>query len=152
MPSYFLVVSLDSNGLMLNCHKLIIRKCELSKMYHDASTAAGHVAVSYSKFCDLWNQLYPFTVIMRQASDLCWTCEKNNNQILKSANLPETRKAKAVKQQETHLKIAAEERDFYKSYCKTTKDARIDHIKDVDFSGKRVQCRLQSRRNSSLLI
>ena len=81
-------------------------------------TAAGHVAVGYSKFCDLWKQLCPFIVIMRPASDLCWTCQKTNNQILKSANLPETRKAEAVKQQETHLKLAAEERDFYKSCCK----------------------------------
>ena len=112
-------------------------------MYHYASTAAGHVAVGYSKFCDLWKQLCPFIVIMRPASDLCWTCQKNNNQILKSANLPETQKAEAVKQQEAHLKLAAEERDFYKSCCKTTKDALVDHLKDVDFSEKRVACSLE---------
>ena len=120
-----------------------LTKCKLWKMYHDASTAAGHVAVGYSKFCDLWKQLCPFIVIMRPASDLCWTCQKNNNQILKSANLPETRKAEAVKQQETHLKLAAEERDFYKSCCKTTKDALADHLKDVDFSEKRIACSLE---------
>lgn len=67
-----------------------LTKCKLWKMYHDASAAAGHVAVGYSKFCDLWKQLCLFIVIMRPASDLCWTCQKNNNQILKSANLPET--------------------------------------------------------------
>ena len=98
-----------------------LTKCKLWKMYHDASTAAGHVAIGYSKFCDLRKQLCPFPVIMRPASDLCWTCQKNNNQILKSANLPETQKAEAVKQQETHLKLAAEERDFYKKLLQNNK-------------------------------
>ena len=77
-----------------------LTKCKLWRLYQDASTAAGHVAVGYSKFCDLWNQLCPFIVIMRPASDLCWTCQKNNNQILKSANLPEGQKAEVVKKQD----------------------------------------------------
>ena len=66
-----------------------LTKCKLWKSYQEACTAAGQVAVAYSKFCDLWNQLCPF-IITRPASDLCWTCQKNNKQILKSANLPET--------------------------------------------------------------
>jgi len=40
-----------------------LTKCKLWKMYHDASNAAGHVAVGYSKFCDLWKQPCPFIVI-----------------------------------------------------------------------------------------
>ena len=31
---------------------------------------------------------------MRPATDLCWTCQKNNNFIQKSVNMPESQKAK----------------------------------------------------------
>ena len=110
-----------------------LTRCKLWKSYQDACTAAGQVAVGYSKFCDLWNQFCPFIIIMRPASDLCWTCQKNNNQILKSANLPETEKAKVVRQQELHLKLAAGEREFYKSCCKTAKEVLAEPLKNVDF-------------------
>ena len=118
-------------------------KSRLWKTYQDACGADGRVAVGYSKFCDLWGQLCPFIVIMRPASDLCWTCQKNNNQILKSANLPEAQKAELVKQQEVHLRLAAGERDFYKKCCTTTKDALTEHLKDVDFTEKRAPCTLE---------
>ena len=36
-----------------------LAKCKFWKMYLDASTAAGHVAVRYPKFCYLWKQLCP---------------------------------------------------------------------------------------------
>ena len=80
-----------------------LTKHKLWKIYQDACIAANQVAVGYSKFCDLWKQLCPFIVIMRPASDLCWTCQKNNNQIHKSANLPEFQKAEVVRQQERHF-------------------------------------------------
>ena len=41
------------------------------------------------------------------------------------------------------LKMAADERDFHKSRCKATKDALVDHLKDIDFSEKRVACSLE---------
>ena len=81
---------------------------------------------------------------MRPASDLCWTCQKNNNQILRSANLPESQKAKAVKQQEKYLTLAAGERDYYKGCCKTTKDALAEQFTTVDS--------MQSRGNSALFL
>ena len=119
-----------------------LTKHKLWKIYQDACIAASQVAVGYSKFCDLWKQLCPFIVIMRPASDLCWTCQKNNNQIHKSANLPEFQKAEVVRQQERHLLLAAGEREFYKNCCKTTKDALTEHLESVDFTEKRAPCSL----------
>ena len=115
-------------------------KSRLWKSYQGACAAVGHESVGYSKFCDLWTQLCPFIVIMRPASDLCWTCQKNNNQILKSANLPDVQKAEVVRQQENHLRLAAGERDFYKNCCKTTKDTLIEYLRSVEFSEKRAPC------------
>ena len=120
-----------------------LTKCKLWKMYQDASVAAGHVAVGYSKFWDLWNQLCPFIVVIRLPSDLCWTCQKNNNQILKSANLPESQQAEVVKKQEVHFKMSSGGREFYKSCCETTKKELAEHLKDVDFSEKRAAWSLE---------
>jgi len=64
-------------------------KHSLWKKHSDISTSTGQALVAYSKFCDLWNQLCLFILVMRPATDLCWTCQKNNTQINKSANLPE---------------------------------------------------------------
>ena len=120
-----------------------LTKSRLWKLYQDSCVTVGQLAVGYSKFCDLWRQLCPFVVIMRPASDLCWTCQKNNNQILRSANLPESKKAEVVKQQEKHLTLAASERDYYKGCCKTTKDALAEHLTTVDFSEKHAPCSLE---------
>ena len=86
-----------------------LTKHGLWKTYFDICTSTGQVSVGYSKFCDLWNQLCPFILIMRPATDLCWTCQKNNTQINKSANLPEAEKVDVVRKQEEHLRLASGE-------------------------------------------
>ena len=86
----------------------VLTKHGLWKMYTEISSSQGQLSVSYSKFCDLWNQLCPFIVIMRPTTNLCWTCQKNNNLIQKTANLPETQKAEAVRAQEEHKKLEHE--------------------------------------------
>ena len=55
-----------------------LTKHGLWKTYFDICMSTGQVSVGYSKFCDLWNQLCPFILIMQPATDLCWTCQKNN--------------------------------------------------------------------------
>ena len=55
---------------------------------------------------------------MRPMSDLCFTCEHNNSQIFRSANLPESLKSACVRAQEEHLSRANGERTFYKSTIK----------------------------------
>ena len=56
----------------------VLTKHGLWKTYTEISSSQGQLSVGYSKFCDLWNQLCPFVLIMRAATDLCWTCQKNN--------------------------------------------------------------------------
>ena len=110
-----------------------LTKHTLWKTYQDACHAVGHVAVGYSKFCNLWKQLCPFVLIMRPATDLCWICQKNNNHIHRVANLGEAEKAEVLRQQERHLQLAMGERDYYKTCCKKS-EALTEHLKDVDFS------------------
>ena len=83
----------------------VLTKYSLWKTYEGICASQGHISVGYSKFCDLWNQLCPFVLIMRPATDLCWTCQKNNNSIQQTANLPEEQKVAAVRAQEKHLQL-----------------------------------------------
>ena len=100
-----------------------LMKHSLWKTYQNLLNSTERNSVGYSKFCDLWKQLCPFLVIimMRPATDLCWTCQKNNNGIHKSANLPDTQKAEVVRAQEEHLRLAAGEREYYKLAVKNVK-------------------------------
>lgn len=98
-----------------------LTKHGLWKTYSDVCTSLNQISVGYSKFCDLWNQLCPFILIMRPATDLCWTCQKNNNQIRRTTNLPEAEKAEAVKKQQEHLRISSGEREQYKKCCEEQK-------------------------------
>lgn len=77
---------------------------------------------------------------MWPATDLCWTCQKNNNPIHKTANLPDREKAEAVRRQEEHLHLAAEERILYKNCCQESKGSVQNYIKDVDFLVGREPC------------
>ena len=83
----------------------VLTKYSLWKTHGGICASQGHISVGYSKFCDLWNQLCPFVLIMRPATDLCWTCQKNNNLMQQTANLPEEQKVAAVKAQEEHLQL-----------------------------------------------
>lgn len=118
----------------------VLTKHGLWKTYTEICLSQGQLSVGYSKFCDLWKQLCPFVLIMRPATDLCWTCQKNNNLIQKTANLPETQKAEAVRAQEQHLRLAAGEREFYKNCCQKSKENINDHLQEVDFSVEREPC------------
>ena len=55
---------------------------------------------------------------MPPMSDLCFTCQHNISQIVRSANLPESLKSACVRAQEEHLSRANGERSFYKSTIK----------------------------------
>ena len=102
----------------------VLTKQSLWKTYTEISASQGQLHIDYSKFCDIWNQLCPFVLIMRPATDLCWTCQKNNNLIQKSVNLPEIQKVEAVKAQEEHLRLTAGEREFYKQCCRESKESK----------------------------
>ena len=117
-----------------------LTKHGLWKRYADICTSIGQVSVGYSKFCDLWNQLCPFILIMRPATDLCWTCQKNNNRIHRTVNLPKAEKVEAVRAQEEHLRLASGEREQYKNCCEESKHHVQRFLEEVDFAHGREPC------------
>lgn len=113
-----------------------LTKHGLWRTYTNICVGTGKPSMEYSKFCNLWNQLCPFIVIMWPATDLCWTCQKNNNRIRNTVDLPESDKAEAVRAQEQYLLLATGERNFY-NCCRESKDGIQEYLKVVDFAVER---------------
>lgn len=74
---------------------------------------SGQRAVCKSSFKALWNQLLPHIRSCRPRTDLCWQCQQNNEQLVRSANLPEEKKSEVVKKQQDHLALVQNERTMY---------------------------------------
>ena len=66
-----------------------------------------------SSFFELWKQLTPFIVTAKPMTDLCWTCQLNNQLIYKGVNIAEEDKSSRLRSQEEHLRIVQAERSVY---------------------------------------
>ena len=81
---------------------------------------------------------------MRPATDLCWTCQENNTQINKSANLPEAEKVDVNRRQEEYLRLTSGEREYNKMACKETKPQVQAHLEEADFAFRQRPCSYNS--------
>lgn len=91
------------------------------KSFKKACEESGKQVVSYKKFVDLWKQFYPNVVMVKQMTDLCFTCQQNTSKLLRAANLPEEEKSECVKAQQEHLNSVQTEREFYRKACEDAK-------------------------------
>ncbi|KAK2562754.1 hypothetical protein P5673_014472 [Acropora cervicornis] len=126
-------------------------KASVWRVYSTAMEAQSKWPVGYSKSVDLWNQLIPHIVIMRPMSDLWFTCQHNNSQIVRSANLPESLKSACVRAQEEHLARENGERSFYKSTIKALKPT-VQQVLEANHGvvpRNNPSCSLQGRMNYS---
>ena len=57
----------------------------------------------------------PYVVRTCPLTDLCWECQRNNEALYRSANLPDSVKSAKVLQQQHHLTLVQEERSIYNS-------------------------------------
>ena len=62
--------------------------------YNESCSSASERSAAYTAFCDYWRTLLPEIIIAKPRSDLCWTCQKNSNAIIKAMNRSETEKSK----------------------------------------------------------
>jgi len=62
-------------------------KASIHRLYEQSVESAGLPVVLYSKFVTMWNELWPLVRITKPMTDLCHTCQKNNSNIYRSANL-----------------------------------------------------------------
>ncbi|MED6262961.1 hypothetical protein ATANTOWER_031012 [Ataeniobius toweri] len=89
-------------------------KASVWRLYIKSAKELGERAICKSSFKALWTQLLPHIRSCRPHTDLCWPCQQNNDQLLRSANLPEERKTAAIKKQQDHLQLVQKERAVYK--------------------------------------
>ena len=78
--------------------------------------------VGESSFRSLWKQLVPYVVTSKPMSDLCWTCQKNNILVYRSANLAEAEKSERLQAQEAHLRRAEQQREVYRGMVKESRE------------------------------
>ena len=59
----------------------------------------------------------PSIVIMKPRSDLCWQCQQNSTDIMRTANASDVEKSSTIDDALDHLRIVKLERANYKSIC-----------------------------------
>ena len=78
--------------------------------------------MSETGFRKTWKALLEFIVTARLMTDLCWTCQKNNTFIYRSANLPEAEKSERLLQQECHFLVVQRGHSLYNDMVRHAKD------------------------------
>jgi hypothetical protein len=87
-------------------------KIKVYKAYCLAMSQLDFQVMSESVFRDTLIKLTPFILTARPMTDLCWTCQRNNNLMYCSANIAEEEKCSHLRQQEHHLLIVHQERSL----------------------------------------
>ena len=75
---------------------------------------SGHRACKLTTFKNIWNRLLPHIVQTKPMSDLCALCQKNNEAVYQSNNLPDVVKQAKLKKQLAHLELVEKERSLYR--------------------------------------
>ena len=87
-----------------------------NKVYKDYKAVCEQIMVTpvgRSKFYELWQSLIPSIDTMKPSSDLCFECQQNITQIMRSAHLSEEEKSERLKHAEAHLHLAKVEHERY---------------------------------------
>ncbi|XP_042570871.1 uncharacterized protein LOC122135487 [Cyprinus carpio] len=104
----------EDNAIMLPGQQPAhVSKASVWRLYVKSAKELGERAVCKTSFKALWNRLLPHIKSCRPHTDLCWQCQSNNEQLIRSANLPDDRKSEAVKKQQDHLSLVQKERAVY---------------------------------------
>lgn len=97
----------------------------------------------------MWNELRPLVRITKPMTDLCHTCQKNNSNIYRSANLLDEEKSEIVRKQEAHLLDAERERSLYKRVCEESKRNLKPILNSLDFNETRTACSFKGKMHYS---
>ena len=66
---------------------------------------------------NIWHDLCPYVAVMKPATDLCFTCQKNASLLMKSANLQDSVKKQQLEEAQEHVKLAKLQRECYNEQC-----------------------------------
>ena len=85
-------------------NKLMLLPSDMSKMFvYRKYKETATEPVGKSKFIELWDELTPHVAVMKPSSDLCFTCQQNNQLIMKGVNMPEAVRKQRFDKASHHL-------------------------------------------------
>ena len=124
----------DTHGLPLpgrlpsHDQKVLLLPSDMNKQvvyrqYKSACRESGITPAQKSKFYSVWNEALPYIGTMKPSSDLCFECQQNITQILRSAHLSEEEKSCRLAAAEAHLALAKAERANYNAEIKRCTEA-----------------------------
>ena len=87
----------------------------------------NRVILSRRKFDDLWKELRPSVLTNKPATDLCSTCQQNNDKLAKAFLLPESEREALHASAMEHLQKVCTERQKYRKQCENSEKARKLH-------------------------
>ncbi|KAK3106530.1 hypothetical protein FSP39_022025 [Pinctada imbricata] len=93
-------------------------KTSVHKQYVTSCCESRHVGLTLFK--NIWQHTLPHIQIMKPRSDLCFKCQQHREQI--SAAVTENEKLVAISAFTEHIQQAQNERDFYNSCIRKSKD------------------------------
>lgn len=92
------------------------------------------IPVGQSKFYKLWCSLVTSIDTMKPSSDLCFECQQNISQIMRSAHLSEEAKSELLRHAEAHFHLAKVERERYMSQTAECKNPNINNYYKMHYS------------------
>ncbi len=113
-----------------------MNKTYVHKKYIEACIEDMKQPFKRRKFESLWNETIPHIITAKPATDLCFTCQQNNQLILRSVNLPDSVKSARLQESLEHLKRAHTERDYYKQQCKDCEQEWKVHVESGNVETK----------------
>ena len=133
-------------GLPNASEKLLLLPSDMpkNKVYKDYKAVCEQIMVTpagKSKFYEFWQSLIPSMDTMKPSSNLCFECQQNIMQIMKSTHLSKEERSEWLKHAEAHLHLAKVERERYNSQitkCQnnatgTTMHYSFDYAQQVHF-------------------
>ena len=110
------------------------------KCYNKSCDDADKNSSSYSKFVELWNDLFPDVVVAKLMTGLCAACQENTTKLQHAANLYEEEKSNCVKLHQEHLDQAKAGRECYRKACKLAKDNLASLGEEFDYTKAHNAC------------
>ena len=142
----------EENGVLLpgrvpgykNDDIKLLPSCETKKSvwkcYSKSCDEAGKNSVSYSKFLELWNNMFPDVIVAKPMTDLCAECQENTTKLQRAANLSEEEKSNCVKLHQEHLDRAKAERECYRKACKEAEENLASLGEEFDYTKAHDSC------------
>lgn len=117
-------------------------KANVWRAYNSSCESVKRTAVGYSKFLNLWKELFLNVIVAKPMTDLCAKCQANTMKLQRSTNLPDEEKSASLKSQQDHLALAKAERECYRKACENAEaEGYFNSIREhFDFTENHSPC------------